>query len=216
MKEFAFPSDQRTYHITVRGKGGEERIFETVRLLSDSSATYLYSHGTRVWEVFDIKDPLKERRVLKDTWVRARDMPEGDVVEEIRERLGDQPEKLEHLPSILMHGVVRFSDGSLDDIFRLSRRGVDWPKRERLPLVEGEDDGELSFFSATLPMKRKAVRDSWEDVSTYLMFAYPVRTPDVSRRHWRLVYADPPGIPFHDLKNYDQMLLALHGALQGW
>jgi hypothetical protein len=215
-RDFTFPSDQRTYHITVREEDGSERTFETIRLISDSSATSIYSQGTRIWEVFDIKDPLRESRVLKDSWIGVNKNPEGAIIKEIRDRLHSQPEKLEHIPSILMHGPVTFPNNKADDLSHLIRRGIYWPRR-RLPLIE-ESDG-FSFYSSNLTMQCKLPRNfhggTIYDKQAELNLCRLTKTRDIPRRHWRLVLANPPGIAFHNLTTYDQMLTALIGALHG-
>jgi hypothetical protein len=216
-RRFSFPSDPRTYHITVRGEDGQEHTFETIRLTSDSGATRIYSHGTRIWEVFDINDPLKKSRVLKDTWIQTDKALEGSVVKEICDRLHGQPEKLKNLPSVLMHGAVYLSGNNIDHIFDPTRRGLVWSTRDRLPLIE-ERDG-FSFFSPTVP-KEPTVSlgiygGRFGDNRAMSNFDHEIKTKDISRRHWRLVYTDSPGIPFHDLVTYDQILTALTGALQG-
>ncbi|PVF99594.1 hypothetical protein CPB86DRAFT_281951 [Serendipita vermifera] len=212
----SIPPAERTYHITVTPGEATEWIFETVRLLSDSSVTSIYSHGTRVWEVVEVGDPLKEKRVLKDSWPEANTKPEGDIVEEIHGRLKNQPEKLDHLPSILNHGTVHFSNIGADDTSDLIRRGLIWVERKRLPLLETFDG--CSLYSSGLPVKRKNPplfdRGEFDNKREYLNHERLTEAKDIPRQHRRLVHAESPGIAFNNLINYDQILTALAGALQ--
>jgi hypothetical protein len=135
--EIAAPFKGRVYHITVRGEEGDEQTFETLRLLSGRSATITYTHGTRVWEVFDIFDPLRKRRVLKDSWIADNNPPEAEILKEICVRLRSEPEKLEHFPVIYAHGAVYFDGKGIDDTSELIRRGVEWSIKGDLPLCTG-------------------------------------------------------------------------------
>ncbi|CAG8676186.1 6362_t:CDS:2, partial [Acaulospora colombiana] len=103
---YVLPAKQRVYHILVKAEEGVEHTFETVRLLSSYSAKVTRSHGTRVWEVFDINDPSKRRRVLKDTWYKRDKTPEPKILRDIRARLQNKPEDLVYLPEVLMHGAL--------------------------------------------------------------------------------------------------------------
>ncbi|PVF92587.1 hypothetical protein CPB86DRAFT_819506 [Serendipita vermifera] len=213
--ELSLAVEERVYHIVVRDEEGDEHTFETLRLLSDHSAMSVRSHGTRVWEVFDIQDPLKARRVLKDTWYKQGKRPEGYIVNDIRSRLQNEPENLRHLPEVLMHGKVRLSDNRMDETFELVHRSVNWTHRRQRAIVV--DDSESSFYSPTPPPETENL-SAFED-PTYNVVEYPSEsdqwdTKDALRCHWRLIYVDPPGIAFSDIKQYDGMLLALIGALK--
>ncbi|PVF91348.1 hypothetical protein CPB86DRAFT_745741 [Serendipita vermifera] len=206
---------QKTYHITVEGHNGVKRTFETVQLLSNLSASIICSHGTRVWEVFDVQDPLKQRRVLKESWIESGEPLEGDFLTEMRNELQDKPGQLDHLPEVLIHGVVRLPDGNPDDVFDYIRRKVDWGRRQRLPLIEDYDG--FSFYS---PIHNVVETGDMVASEAYcldeqtLLNMKSMAKKETRRCHSRLVYTDPPGITFRDLHTHDEMFTALTGALK--
>ncbi|CAG8764785.1 10701_t:CDS:2, partial [Acaulospora colombiana] len=79
--------------------------------------------------------------------------------------------------------------------------------------------GKLLFYTTSLPVDESVLASSQSDVPDYLYTtpsrkAYPSQR-ERSRRHCRLVHADPPGILLANSINYDQILLAVHGAFEG-
>ncbi|PVF92586.1 hypothetical protein CPB86DRAFT_819505, partial [Serendipita vermifera] len=198
--EHSLPIEERGYHILVRDEEGDEHTFETVRLISDRSARIVRSNGTRVWEVFDINDPSRTRRVLKDTWCKKGKTPEGEIVKDIRSCLQNEPESLLHLPEVLMHGAVHLSKDTIDEVFESTHRKTNRAHNRRRTII-GERN-RFSFYSPK-PLTRMMDQEGGR-----------CDTRDTLRYHWRLVYVGSPGIAFSDIKQYDGMLLALIDALK--
>ncbi|CAG8740413.1 12217_t:CDS:2, partial [Acaulospora colombiana] len=144
------PSGNRTYQITVREENGDERVFETLAVISDASAWAVCSHGTRVWKVFEVLDPLKTPRVLKDSWIDSNSPSEAEIINDIHVRLGDKPEKLCHFPTLHTHGAVCFPRNPIDDTLGLIQRRVDWSDAIRLALIPVL--GKLLFYTTSLPV----------------------------------------------------------------
>ncbi|PVF91349.1 hypothetical protein CPB86DRAFT_353309 [Serendipita vermifera] len=179
---------RKCYHISVRCEGST-KTFETVKLVSDRGTNNIRSSGTRVWTVFDINDPERTHKVLKDFWSYSEDPLEGKTVQQIRTRLEEQPEGLRHIPAVLTYGPVQFEDGSLDETFHSIRRGKRWPKGDHISVFA--DSGPSHVFGPRLIGAR----------------GYP-------RLHQRLVYDEQPGIQFTELSSYQEILTAIPGGLK--
>ncbi len=81
------------YDIKVQTHDGEEVIYRTVMLLSDSGAQSLHGRGTRVWKVMRVKDgeAFGDPVVLKDSWVDLDGPREGAILQEICGMAASEP-----------------------------------------------------------------------------------------------------------------------------
>ncbi|KAJ3552850.1 hypothetical protein NM688_g3932 [Phlebia brevispora] len=101
------------YPITVRTQEGEEHVYQTMQLLSESSVDRLIGRGTRVWKAIEIQngqetgDPV----ALKDAWVDSHREREGIIDSRIRSAPTTGPRlRAMSLLTVLHHGDVFIGD----------------------------------------------------------------------------------------------------------
>ena len=88
MEAVSQSDDRETqYDIVVRSRNGEERVYRTLGLLSNTGGSNLLCRGTRVWRAVPVENgrPTGDPVALKDSWVDASREREGLVNMRIRE-----------------------------------------------------------------------------------------------------------------------------------
>lgn len=80
-------SEQPSWDITVRRQGTKEcTVYRTKRVISNFAADAIRGRGTRVWEVVQLdekQNEIDEVLVLKDSWIDADRLREGDILHKI-------------------------------------------------------------------------------------------------------------------------------------
>ena len=98
---------QWNYRITIDGPdssgGTMTKTYQTTGLLSNH-AHRIRGRATRIYEAYDVDDPVKELIVIKDSWVEAKRPREGDTLCAVLE--GASAEERSFFLTMLQHGVV--------------------------------------------------------------------------------------------------------------
>ncbi|KAK7019859.1 hypothetical protein R3P38DRAFT_1225605 [Favolaschia claudopus] len=96
-------------------------VYVTKKMLSDCRRDGIWRRATRVWEAYREDDPERAPVAIKDVWVAADAVQEGDQLMELHQKLqGLTQLSLPHPPgqyflTVVEHGFVPTSDGADDD-----------------------------------------------------------------------------------------------------
>ncbi|TDL13943.1 hypothetical protein BD410DRAFT_779079 [Rickenella mellea] len=108
------------FHITVTShdKSHPRRTYQTVDWITNSNADYVIGRGTRVWRVRELDANTGELGkldyALKDSWVEANRVLEGEWYQVLYDAAKDDPARMkqteEHFLKVRAHGVVHTTD----------------------------------------------------------------------------------------------------------
>lgn len=107
--------DGRNFDIPVRSEDGQTRTYRTQSILSSVGSRNRLGKGTKVWKAVRIEngEEIGPPVVLKDCWVYADYMREGNAIQTIRRQaLTSQEEELvaQMVPDVEFHGDVFIGD----------------------------------------------------------------------------------------------------------
>ena len=190
-----------------------DKTYQTLSVLSDFGADPLLGRGTRVFEVYDIKDESATPRTLKDVWVDADRQREGDILADLLEKIRseghcqDFGDAQRHFLTVECHDNVMIQ-GKKDET-KYFWGGEEFPS-----------DYEAMLLSATLFYQVRASEGShinstgavWINPFSRL----PARTkpPVHNRVHYRIVFQEV-GKASHFLKSLPDAFTALRDAVEG-
>lgn len=188
----------------------EGSTYQTIRLISDVGAEALRGRGTRVWEVRELQRDGKEDPtplVLKDSWVDADRLREGNILEEIRKSAiaNDLEEEFDlYFLSVKTFGDV-YINGSPDHTHSLSKRGCTTEEGHVKPLkVKVQPTTRKKLKSGlgpagapTLPMNQSKERLTYEE-----------------KVHHRIVFKDV-GITIGEVESLADVFLCLSDVTKG-
>ena len=190
-----------------------DTTYRTLSVLSDLGADPLLGRGTRVFQVYDTKDPSRTPRTLKDVWVETDRRREGDILADLLGKISltSQAEDLEsarrHFLTILCH----------EDVM------IDGRKDHTEYLLGGENlPAECDYMQLpeTLFRQIRASEGShiastggvWVNPCTRILAQRKERVP--SRAHYRIVFEEV-GLAVHYLPSLPDVCHALHDAVEG-
>jgi len=195
-----------------------------------------------LWEVLKVDEPDPERAyVLKDVWIDEDQTTEGARLRDIHDHAS--PEELHFFLKVECHGVVLIEDMEStreDKTFNLPSSTVANPSTiviEYAPPAPalatsesaGMDSGSTSSANSIGAANSQPSSGSGESFNfTQGLTAhykgayatddgYPRLSPAFSgrKKHYRIVFADPPGRSIRDLTTPGEAFEALHGGLKG-
>ncbi|TDL23987.1 hypothetical protein BD410DRAFT_786685 [Rickenella mellea] len=192
--------------------GNEIETYRTMRVLSETGAQFVVSHGTRVWEVERLNSVTLERlneptRVLKDTWIETTRVAEGERYRSIKafnwESEQDRILASNHFLKFRgdEHVLV---NGTRDTTFELIRRNCLEPEATRLDLTAstGLFSSENLLGKSTHPL----------DVPHSL--ARRLKKAVVNKQHYRIVF-DEVGVAISQAQNFRDVFNGICGANKG-
>ncbi|KAJ3710135.1 hypothetical protein DFJ43DRAFT_1009342 [Lentinula guzmanii] len=211
--------NRRQYNIIVK-----ERVYKTVKTLSDYSADNPLGRATRVWKV---QDAQGKTRVLKDLWLEHDRLEEHKIYENIVKDVENSapPERKEkrrntvakHLLTPLDHCRVKVSGIADDDTNLVILRDYDMNKARTVALIFPDDQDAKLITQASqdsgLQVPQRVVHNSLQETEI----------PNAQRYHYRIVFEEYATTIYDErylaniLKAIADVLLALrliHSA--GW
>ncbi|KAJ3793984.1 hypothetical protein GGU11DRAFT_811558 [Lentinula aff. detonsa] len=220
--------NRRQYNIIVK-----ERVYKTVKTLSDYSADNPLGRATRVWKV---QDAQGKTRVLKDLWLEHDRLEEHKIYENIVKDVENSapPERKEkrrntvakHLLTPLDHCRVKVSGIADDDTNLVILRDYDMNKARTVALISpsksnppkkqsvgfsfsGDQDAEFITHvsqDSGLQVPQRVVHNSLQET----------KIPNDQRYHYRIVFEEYATTIYDErnlaniLKAIADVLLALH------
>ncbi|KAF8501187.1 hypothetical protein JB92DRAFT_882570 [Gautieria morchelliformis] len=192
------------YKIEVQDKvTGKVVYVKTVELIADFGADAVRGRGTRVWKALSRQsDGTDMHVVVKDVWIDADRVREGDIRTMLEERASnDKTNKdkiAKHFVTVLFSGNVLI-DGQIDDTFDFIQRGHEIPPdSDELQLRVHKSNGiAISVSTGGLPI-------------TYptMPFFRRVYGP---KAHYRLIFAQVAQ-PIYSIRTLPQFFLAMRDA----
>ena len=206
--EAHYNGKERIYTIAI---DGEEYISSTSDILVDVKAEEFYSTGTRILKVYEKSDTLKKNPyILKDYWPALVYGTEVETRSGILESISNKRMKKIVEKSLLTPKA--FEDVKIgnfvDNTGKTILRGESPTKRRKLRLPKEKTsqkpgaEKRLAKGSAILTNGRSRRSPKNPRTSIY------------HRIHCRIVYEEV-AIPYHELKNIEDMLLVLEHSLYG-
>ncbi|KAJ3733084.1 hypothetical protein DFJ43DRAFT_1117885 [Lentinula guzmanii] len=216
--------NRRQYNIIVK-----ERVYKTVKTLSDYSADNPLGRATRVWKV---QDAQGKTRVLKDLWLKHDRLEEHQIYENILKDVENsaKPEHREkarnavavRLLTPLEHCRVKVSGIADDDTNLVILRGYDMKNAQTTPLMSPSkpnppkkqsigfsfsDDQDAEFVTEAsqdsgLQVPQRVVHNSLQETEI----------PNDQRYHYRIVFQEY-ATTIYDERNLANILTAITDVL---
>ncbi|QRW08729.1 kinase domain protein [Ceratobasidium sp. AG-Ba] len=212
-------ADSPQYDITVHSADGSKTIYRTVELISDIGAESLIGRGTRVWKVQKLANGGGSGPffALKDVWVYDDRPMEHEAMKEI---IGSARDSQRYFLSVEKAGfaVIR-SNGlpQVDHTKDVIRRGKDF-------ITTGKVLGAITMSRTQRSSGSKGASKSDTFRRPQPVQHSPSLPPgghwnllDLNRfprQHYRIVFKEI-GEPLHRLRSYQDIIVAVRGALQG-
>ncbi|KAJ3711442.1 hypothetical protein DFJ43DRAFT_1008911 [Lentinula guzmanii] len=198
--------NRRQYNIIVK-----ERVYKTVKTLSDYSADNPLGRATRVWKV---QDAQGKTRVLKDLWLEHDRLEEHKIYENIVKDVENSapPERKEkrrntvakHLLTPLDHCRVKVSGIADDDTNLVILRDYDMNKARTVALISPSKSNppkkQSVGFSFSVP--QRVVHNSLQET----------KIPNDQRYHYRIVFEEY-ATTIYDERNLANILKAIADVL---
>ncbi|KAJ6612788.1 hypothetical protein B0H10DRAFT_279558 [Mycena sp. CBHHK59/15] len=206
------------------------KTYVTRRPLSDYSADAIIGRGMRVWEAYEEGVP-NISVVLKDAWILADSLSEGEQLRRLHERLesiivspGERHPK-EYFLTVLNHAFICLSDNTRDDTIEVMMRGENIPDGVKCvqTTLEEETISQSQVPSERLPTPIRSATEygamTLRAQNVGLPAGLPGSSPTLStaqwgaRNHYRIIFKEV-GTPVNDLRSLALVMNALADTVQ--
>lgn len=193
----------------------DDKLYQTIKPLSDFKADVIQGRATRVWEVKEFVDNelVGEPRALKDFWLDAEAKTEKELWDELAEEAGKNEEDKAIFEKHFMkfvHGA-RVRDSRESDVFTVEVASTDivTVRNVAMPLTERTQSRSLHGGSS-----HPESVGSTPALSSHYIKPLPVQKRIHRRSHQRSVF-DRVCTVYHDLTDLLMMATVLRDTVKG-
>jgi hypothetical protein len=203
------------YDIEVRDHRGMVMTFRTKDEISTYGADAIRGRGTRVWSAYDVTNDPDGKRLfaLKDTWVNADRIQEGDTLRDLRNRLTEKNhvDALKHFLTEVTCGDVHIGNAP-DNTGAHIQSGKPFTVESIIESrVASDGTGRVTDITCGRSGSKRPASDGNVELSSAEGTG---KILEEHRVHYRIVFEEI-GTPVDKLRTFCDIFLAIRDAVVG-